>query len=106
MNLTAQRQEALAHGNRVRLARAQVRQRIRNLPGMQARALCVQVLRDPPEHCAGMEVFQLLVCVKGLGSTRATQMLIGAGIVKQRKPVGELTDRQRQVLVGMLGGGV
>lgn len=105
MSVALQRREALAHGNRVRLARAEVRRRIRNLPGMAGRALAVEVLRDPPEHCGGMEVFQLLVCVKGLGAARATSMLIGAGVVAQRKPIGELTVRQREVLVGMLGGG-
>ena len=84
-----QRAAALHQANLVRAKRKELRIQIRrretNLAGL---------LLHVPSEIERMEIGELLRWQRGIGITKATQMLRGQGISETRR-VRELTDRQR-----------
>jgi hypothetical protein len=99
--------KALAKGNEIRLARAQIK---RDLAAGR-RDIC-DLISDPPDALASMPVIELLMAQHRWGQTRSGRALRGLWdprvmapltIAEQRK-LGELTDRQRRVLVNSLRG--
>ncbi len=92
-----QRLSALEQANRVRLARAAIKRQIADgtLP-------VTRVLRDVPAEAQGMTLGELLIAQRGWGQTRCRRLLAAVDL-GEHKPVGRLTDRQRQALVRRLG---
>lgn len=84
--------EALAHANRVRLARAALK---RAIAGGETSA--AEVIRDCPWQTESMTLAELLTSQRRWGRTRARKFL-GALALSENKRVGTLTDRQRQML--------
>ena len=93
-----QRFEALHRANRVRLARAELKQRIRT--GVVAAA---EVILECPWQAENMSVSDVLMSQKRWGETRCRRLLVSVGIPEDKK-VGSLTERQRAALVTTLGG--
>ncbi len=92
-----QRLSALARANRVRLARAALKRQVADgsLP-------VVWVLRDVPAEAQGMTLGELLIAQHRWGQARCRRLLAALAL-GEHKPVGRLTDRQRQALVRRLG---
>lgn len=103
MTLTEQRMAALRFGNEIRCGRAEVRRQIAGLPTREGRRRAAEVIQNPGRACEGMSVYHLLVSCRQVGPRLATRMLVRAR-VGQHKRLEELTDRQRTVLVELLGG--
>lgn len=93
---------ALANANKVRLARATLKRRVR------AGEVDVADLLEPgetiPAEAEAMATEELLFAQHRWGSTRVRKLLNWLAI-SGRRPVGELTDRQRDRLVTALRGG-
>jgi hypothetical protein len=88
--------QALAHANRVRLARASLKRSI--LAGQLA---AVDVIRSCPSEVETMTVGELLRSQRRWGRTRARKFLSGLGL-NENRALGRLTDRQRSVLAAAL----
>jgi hypothetical protein len=88
---------ALQHANRVRLARAEMKRRIR------AGQLSVgEVILNCPWQAYSMEISDLLMSQKRWGQARCKRLLVHIG-VPENKQIGTLTERQRVALAGILG---
>jgi hypothetical protein len=94
-----QRLRALEHANRVRLARAELKRRLRSgeLAAAEAILRCSRVTQT-------MTVGELLRSQRGWGPRRSALMLSSAS-VSERKTLGSLTERQRVMLAAMLTSG-
>lgn len=91
-----QRTDALRRANAVRAARARLRRRI--AAGERSAS---EVLADCPPEVRSMPVADLLGAQHRWGEARVGRTLRRVP-VGERKPLGELTDRQRRALVALL----
>ncbi len=91
-----QHMQALAHANRVRLARASMK---RSILGGQLAA--VDVIRGCPSEVETMTVGELLRSQRRWGRTRARKFLSSLALNENRE-LGRLTDRQRNILAAAL----
>lgn len=87
----------------VRSPRSEALRHVRALPARQSRAEAVRLLLDPESPAASATVWRLLTSVRLVGPRVATGILVRAQ-VRDHKLIGELTDRQREALAGLLGG--
>jgi hypothetical protein len=87
-----QRMRALERANEVRLARARLK---RQIGGGQVSASFV--LLELPWEAANWSVGELLMSQRRWGTTRVRKLLVGLHI-SEKRPIGELTERQRRVL--------
>ena len=87
-----QHMEALAHANRVRLARASLKRAI-----LAGQADVVQVVRTCPWEVRTMTVGELLRSQRRWGRARARKFLSSLALNENRE-LGRLTERQRGVL--------
>jgi hypothetical protein len=93
---------ALREANRVRLVRAAWKRRIeRQLTGEASRELLADVLSDPPEDLHGMELGELIGACRRVGRV-AIERYMHIAEVSSTRHVGDLTARQRWVLIGVL----
>jgi hypothetical protein len=88
--------QALAHANRIRLARAELKRRI-----AAGDVAVTDVLLDPAEEVAGMEIAELLTSQKRWGSTRCTKFMESIGL-QETKTIKSLTERQRSAMAAVL----
>ena len=95
-----QRFRALHRANWVRLARAEVKQRIRT-----GAVTAADVILECPSEVANMSVSDILMSQKRWGETRCRRLLLSVSIPEDKR-LGTLTDRQREALVRTLGGKV
>jgi hypothetical protein len=84
--------QALAHANRVRLARAALK---RSINRGDARA--ADIIRDCPWETESMTLAELLTSQRRWGRTRARKFLLALAI-SENKRLGTLTERQRHLL--------
>lgn len=96
-------QTALEEANRVRLARACWKRRLGDAEDVVAgRELAAEILEEgTPEVLLGMEVGEFLGACRRLGD-RAVRRLTDAANVRASMSLGELTSRQRAMLIGAL----
>ena len=87
-----QHMEALAHANRVRLARASLKRAI-----LAGQVDVVQVVRTCPWEVTTMTVGELLRSQRRWGRARARKFLTSLALNENRE-LGRLTERQRGVL--------
>jgi hypothetical protein len=88
---------ALARANEIRMARAELKRQI-----AEGEIEAAEVILDPPFAALSWSVGELLVSQRGWGATRCRRFL-ARNHISERKPIGELTDRQRHMLAGQLG---
>jgi hypothetical protein len=88
--------QALAHANRVRLARAALKRSIGH--GDRTAA---EVVRDYPWELENMTLAELLTSQRRWGRTRARKFL-SALALSENKRLGTLTERQRLLLAAEL----
>ncbi len=95
---TPQRLQALKHANRIRIARAEIKRRLREgeLEAAEAILRC-------PRATDTMTVAELLLSQRGWGPRRSTRMLRSCSL-PERKTLGSLTERQRVMLAAVLSG--
>jgi hypothetical protein len=92
------RLRALEQANRVRLARAELKRRVR------AGALsAAEVILSCPWQARTMSVSELLVSQRSWGRIRSRRLLLSLQI-PENKQVGTLTERQRLGLAAVLAG--
>ena len=91
-----QRLRALERANEVRLARADLRRRI--AVGEMSAA---EVILVCPGEASSWSVGNLLMSQRRWGSTRCRKFL-SRNLINETKPVGDLTERQRQMLASQL----
>ncbi|MCO5315306.1 MAG: hypothetical protein M9938_03965 [Solirubrobacterales bacterium] len=91
-----QHMQALAHANRVRLARAGLKREIGH-----GRTTAAQVIEDCPWEAESMGLGELLRSQPRWGGTR-TRRLLGSTGLTENKRIDALTDRQRSILVSRL----
>jgi len=87
-----QHMEALAHANRVRLARASLKRAI-----LAGQADVIEVIRTCPWEVETMTVGELLRSQRRWGRARARKFLSSLALNENRE-LGRLTERQRGVL--------
>lgn len=92
----AQHLRALAHANRVRLARAEMKRRIAS-----GELTAAAVVLQNPRYAEGMEISELLMSQRRWGSTRCRRLLTPLKI-NENKQLGTLTERQRRMLAATL----
>jgi hypothetical protein len=92
----SERQEALAHANRVRTQRAALKAELKR-GGVSIAA----PIADPPAYLASAEVMELLMALPRFGPVRATRLLERCR-VSPRKTIGGLSERQRRELIRAL----
>jgi hypothetical protein len=92
--------QALERANRVRLARATLKRKV--AVGDLAVA---NVILERPWEADTMAVCDLLLSQRRWGLMRARKVLAAIPI-PETKPIGDLTDRQRNALACKLGGAV
>jgi len=99
-----QHMSALAKGNAIRIERAAIKARLHALPYQGSRSAAAELILDPPPALANMPVCDLLCACRraGVDFVRRTLRSLQIG---ERRPIGELTDRQRAALAGRLIGG-
>jgi hypothetical protein len=88
--------QALAHANRVRLARAELK---RQIAGGSANA--ATVVRECPWEAETMTVGELLRSQRRWGRTRTRKFLFPLSLNENRE-LGRLTERQRKILAAEL----
>ncbi len=91
-----QRLRALERANEVRLARAELKRRIADGDVSAAQV----ILANPPE-ASSWTVGELLMSQRRWGRTRCFKFL-NRNQIGEMKPVGKLTERQRQMLAAQL----
>jgi hypothetical protein len=91
-----QHMKALAHANRVRLARASLKRAI-----LANQIDVTAVVRDCPWEVETMTVGELLRSQRHWGHTRVRKFLSSLALNENRE-LGRLTDRQRNVLAAEL----
>jgi hypothetical protein len=91
-----QRLRALERANEVRLARAELKRRIADGDVSAAQV----ILANPPE-ASSWTVGELLMSQRRWGRTRCFKFL-NRNQIGEMKPVGKLTERQRQMLADQL----
>jgi hypothetical protein len=91
-----QHMEALAHANRVRLARAALK---RSVATGQVGA--AEIVRDCPWEVESMTVGELLRSQRRWGRTRVRKFLFSLSLNENRE-LGRLTERQRTMLARAL----
>ena len=95
--MSAQSMEALVLANEVRLARADLKRRVKD-----GETDIREVLREVPEEVASMKVFDLLAAQHRWGRQRVLRLMRDAEL-SESKRLGELTERQRRVLIRYVG---
>jgi hypothetical protein len=85
---------ALERANEVRLARARLK---REIAGGQVSAAFV--ILELPSEARNWSVGELLLSQRRWGTTRVRKLLVGLHI-SEKRPIGDLTERQRGVLAG------
>ena len=93
-----QRLRALGRANEIRLARAALKRRIAD-GGVSA----AQVILDCPSEASSWSVGDLLMSQRRWGRTRCRKFLV-QNEISEVKPIGALTERQRNMLAGQLAG--
>ncbi len=88
--------KALEHANRVRLARAELKRRVRS-----GAVSATEVILGCPWEADRMEVSDLLTSQKRWGRERCRRVLMPVGI-PENKHIGTLTERQRMALADCL----
>jgi hypothetical protein len=88
--------QALAHANRVRLARAELKRGI-----YAGRVSAAHVVRHCPWEVDTMSLAELLRSQRRWGRTRVRKLLASLQLRETRR-VGQLTDRERNLLAGAL----
>jgi hypothetical protein len=91
-----QHMQALAHANRVRLARASLKRSV-----LAGQLDVVQVIRTCPWEVETMTVGELLRSQRRWGRTRARKFLSSLALNENRE-LGRLTERQRNVVASEL----
>lgn len=91
-----QHMQALAHANRVRLARASLKRAV-----LAGQIDVVEVIRSCPWEVETMTVGELLRSQRRWGRTRARKFLSSLALNENRE-LGRLTERQRNVLASEL----
>lgn len=91
-----QNMRALERANRIRLARAELKRRI-----ARGEVAVADVLLDPADEIAGMEIAELLTSQKRWGSTRCAKFLEMIGLY-ETKTIRSLTERQRSAMAAVL----
>jgi hypothetical protein len=84
--------QALAHANRVRLARAELKRCI-----ARGERHAAEVIRDCPWETESMTLAELLTSQRRWGRTRSRKFLVALAM-SENKRLGTLTQRQRHVL--------
>ena len=97
-----QQMEALEQANRVRMENARLRQELRALPRDEAAARAAELLRDYPPLLGALRVDQFLESVRGVGSSKAAQILYAAGVYRVGRRIRDLSPRQRELVAGQL----
>jgi len=87
---------ALERANEIRRARAQLKRRI---GGGQLSA--AEVILDPPVEAGKWPVTELLASQRHWGDAKCSKFL-ARNRISEAKPVGDLTERQRQLLASQL----
>ena len=88
----AQALEALGLANEIRIARARLKESIRD--GSQDP---LEVLENPPTYAEGMSLEKFLKTIPRLGPQKTQKMLCHCQI-RPSATLGEMTERQRRVL--------
>lgn len=91
-----QRLRALERANEIRLARAAIKRRIAH-----GEVSAAEVILQCPDAAESWPVGELLMSQRRWGSTRCRKFL-SRNRIGETKPVGSLTDRQRQLLASSL----
>jgi hypothetical protein len=91
-----QRLKALARANKVRLARAELKRRIAD-----ADVSAADVILDCPSEAASWSVGELLMSQRRWGTNRCRKFL-ARNQISEIKPIGTLTERQRNLLADQL----
>ncbi len=91
-----QRLRALERANEIRLARAAIKRRI-----ALGEVSAAEVILDCPDAADSWPVGELLMSQRRWGTTRCLKFLSRNRIV-ETKPIGSLTERQRQLLASEL----
>jgi hypothetical protein len=91
-----QRLRALERANEIRLARAALKRQI-----ALGEVSAAEIILDCPDAAASWPVGDLLMSQRRWGTTRCRKFLSRSHIV-ETKPIGSLTERQRQVLASGL----
>jgi hypothetical protein len=91
-----QRLRALEQANQVRLARAELKRRI-----IDGDVSAAEVILSCPDAVQRWTMSELLMAQRRWGATRCRKFLERNGI-SEIKPIGSLTDRQRQMLATQL----
>jgi hypothetical protein len=94
--IAPQHMQALAHANRVRLARAELKRGI-----YAGRVTAADVVRHCPWEVDTMGLAELLRSQRRWGRTRVRKLLASLQLRETRR-VGQLTDRERNLLAGAL----
>ena len=84
---------ALEQANRVRLARAELKQKV----ALQEMSV-VEVIRACPWEAESMVISDLLMSQRRWGRARCRRLLVSLGIPENKK-IGTFTERQRSALV-------
>jgi len=95
-DVAVQRLAALRLANDVRRARAALKRDIAT--GTVSMAELLDHPRPPADRCS---VIELLMCQRGWGRRRAARLL-AADTIGEAKLLGDLTERQRQLLTARL----
>jgi len=91
-----QRLEALRRANEIRTERAQLKKHLAS-----GSVRITDILATPPECARTQKVDDLLLCLPKYGPARVARLLAHCRI-SPAKTVAGLSDRQRQVLIGLL----
>ncbi|MGK2877197.1 MAG: hypothetical protein ACSLFF_01260 [Solirubrobacterales bacterium] len=94
-----QNMRALEQANRIRLARAELKRRI-----AKGDVAVADVLLDPSDEIAGMELYELLTSQKRWGTTRCAKFMDSIGL-NETKTIRSLTERQRSAMAAVLSAG-
>lgn len=91
-----QRLKALERANAVRLARAELKRRI-----AEGQITAGEVLVECPWEATSWSVGDLLMSQRRWGAMKCRKFLL-QNHINEKKPVGQLTQRQRELLAGQL----
>lgn len=98
-----QRMSALQRANAIRSARADLKRAMKAKGQLWSRVAAIGAITEPEWTEENWPVRELLVAIPYFGDARVKRIMRRSG-VPETKPLGELTDRQRDALIAELGG--
>jgi hypothetical protein len=99
MNAVLQRLTALEKANRVRIARAEMKRELGELPAVESVARAADLIESECDLVMGTKLSELMLSCSRFGAITLGSLCRHVGLTSADRRISSLTDRQRREIV-------